>query len=93
LESNIGHLKEFLEKYYRLNDIAFKELKLKFITDFEWYARNTWSCGNNAALKHIERIRKVVKKAVINDWLVRDPFLAFRVRMKNLAAPISIKQN
>ena len=74
----LRHLKEFLEKYYRLNDIAFKELKLKFIIDFEWYARNTWSCGNNAALKHIERIRKVVKKAVINDWLARDPFLGFQ---------------
>ncbi|MEO6000051.1 MAG: site-specific integrase [Chitinophagaceae bacterium] len=71
------HLQEFLIKHYLVSDIAFKQLELKFITDFEWFARTHWSCGNNAALKHIERIRKVVKKAVANDWLVKDPFMSF----------------
>ena len=72
-----GHLKEFLNKYYFVSDIAFKQLDLKFISDFQWYARTKWSCGNNAALKHIERIRKVVKQALINNWLIKDPFLGF----------------
>lgn len=71
------HLQEFLLKHYQVNDIAFKQLDFRFITDFEWFARTHWSCGNNAALKHIERIRKVVKKAVGNDWLVKGPFMSF----------------
>ncbi len=71
------HLKEFLNQHYHVADITFKQLDLKFISDFEWFARMKWSCGNNAALKHIERIRKVVKKAVINDWLIKDPFMGF----------------
>jgi hypothetical protein len=72
-----GHLKEFLNRYYNVPDIAFKQLNLKFISDFQWFARTKWACGNNAALKHIERIRQVVKKAVINNWLIKDPFLGF----------------
>jgi integrase len=49
----------------------------KFIADFEGFARTNWGCGNNAALKHIQRIRKVVKRAVSNNWLVKDPFMGF----------------
>lgn len=71
------HLEEFLQKHYLVSDITFKQLDLKFISDFEWYARTQWDCGNNAALKHIERIRKVVKKAIANDWLLKDPFMTF----------------
>ncbi|MHA4846986.1 site-specific integrase [Flavitalea antarctica] len=73
-----GHLKEFLRDHCRLRDIAFHQLDLRFILDFERFARTRWSCGNNAALKHIERIRKVVKTAVINNWLIKDPFLGFK---------------
>ncbi len=73
-----SHLEDFLKKHYHINDIAFKQLNKKFITDFEWFARTQWACGNNAALKHIERIRKVVKKAVSEDWLIKDPFMRFR---------------
>ncbi|MEP6728251.1 MAG: site-specific integrase [Bacteroidota bacterium] len=75
-----GHLEEFLYGHYRVSDITFKELSTKFITDFEFYARTKWACGNNAALKHIERIRKVVKKAISNDWLTKDPFMNFASR-------------
>jgi integrase len=72
------HLKEFLNDHIRVKDIAFHQLDLSFIVDFERFARTRWSCGNNAALKHIERIHKVVKTAVINNWLIKDPFLGFK---------------
>jgi integrase len=77
-----GHLKEFLIDHCRLRDIAFHQLDLKFVTDFERFARTRWSCGNNAALKHIERIRKVVKTAVINNWLIKDPFAGFKCKQE-----------
>lgn len=72
-----GHLEEFLLKHYHVSDITFKQLDKKFIADFEWFARTNWGCGNNAALKHIQRIRKVVRKAVSDNWLVKDPFMGF----------------
>jgi integrase len=72
------HLKEFLNDHLHIKDIAFHQLDLSFIVDFERFARTRWSCGNNAALKRIERIRKVVKTAVINNWLIKDPFMGFK---------------
>ena len=56
----LGHLKTFLQNQYQATDITFKELNKQFIIDFEIFAKRYWHCGNNAAAKHIQRIRKVV---------------------------------
>jgi hypothetical protein len=73
----LGHLKEFAVKKYRRSDIAFKELDENFLLDFDNYARRNWGCGTNAVIKHIQRIRKIVKKAVSKNWLDKDPFITF----------------
>jgi site-specific recombinase XerD len=77
-----GHLQEFLNDHLHVKDIAFHQLELDFIVEFERFARSKWSCGNNAALKHIERIRKVVKTAVVNKWLIKDPFMGFKAKQE-----------
>jgi hypothetical protein len=73
-----GHLKEFLKKKYKRMDIPFKDLDVPFLTEFDFYAKTVWKCGNNATLKHIQRIRKVVGLAVISGFLEKDPFLGFK---------------
>jgi integrase len=72
-----GHLKEYLQNRYNRTDIPFKGLDLKFITDFDLYAKTTWKCGNNASLKHIQRISKIVNLAVSNEWIAVNPFDRF----------------
>jgi integrase len=73
----LGYLKEFLQKKYCRSDIAFKELDENFLKEFDSYARRNWGCGTNAVIKHIQRIRKIVKKAVSKNWLDKDPFITF----------------
>ena len=74
------HLAEFISKQYHLSDVALKELNYKFIVDFESYAKTHWGCRINAAIKHIERIRKVVNLAVANNWIDKDPFLSYKAK-------------
>jgi len=76
------HLEEFISKQYHLSDIPIKELSYKFIVDFESYAKIHWGCRINAAIKHIERIRKVINLAVANNWIDKDPFLCYKVKRK-----------
>jgi integrase/recombinase XerD len=73
----LGHLKEFLLRKYRRSDIAFKELDENFLLEFDTYARRNWGCGTNPIIKHIQRIRKIVKKVVSKNWLDKDPFINF----------------
>ncbi len=72
-----GHLKEFLKKKYKRTDIPFKDLDIPFLADFDFFAKTVWKCGNNAALKHIQRIRKVVIFAVISGFLEKDTVFGF----------------
>jgi hypothetical protein len=67
-------LKEFLKKKCNRTDIPFRDLDVPFLAEFDFYAKTVWKCGNNAALKHIQRIRKVVGLAVISGLLKILPF-------------------
>jgi hypothetical protein len=71
-------LKEFLKKKCNRTDIPFRDLDVPFLAEFDFYAKTVWKCCNNAALKHIQRIRKVVGLAVISGFLEKDPFLGFK---------------
>ncbi|HMI63475.1 MAG TPA: phage integrase SAM-like domain and Arm DNA-binding domain-containing protein [Puia sp.] len=75
---SLSHLKEFLKKTRGIADIAFKDLDLPFLHTLKLYAETKWHCRTNAALKHIERIRKIVNLAVSSNWIDNDPFFALQ---------------
>lgn len=56
------------------------ELGYKFIIDFERFLRHQNSMGNNTAMKHIERLRKMVSLAFKMEWLDKDPFIKFEAK-------------
>jgi integrase/recombinase XerD len=71
-------LKIFIQAEYRTSDIAVKELNKQFLIDFELFAKRYWHCGNNAVIKHIQRMRKVVNDAIEKNWIDKDPFLGYK---------------
>jgi site-specific recombinase XerD len=75
-----GHLETFLKEHYHRSDISFKELEESFLSDFDAFARRKWNCKTNAVLKHLQRIGKVVKKAVIKGWLEKNPFSSYEAK-------------
>jgi len=82
------YLKRFLHETRRLEDINLKQLNYKFITDFENHLINGpelqkgKKCTNNGAMKHLERLRKMVNLAVRLEWLDKDPFVNYKKRYK-----------
>lgn len=78
------YLKLFLKQKLKTTDIFLNELSYKFIVDFEIFLRN-WSpndhqkpMGNNTAMKHIQRLRKMVNLALNMEWIEKDPFRRFK---------------
>ena len=63
------YVKEFLNRHFRTTDIYLSKLNYKFVTDFEYFLRNREPVNhikpmqNNGVMKHIERLRKVVRLA------------------------------
>jgi integrase len=79
--------KEFLKLNHKRNDLPISELNYRFLTDFESFIfnRNTRverTIGHNAIVKHIVRLRKIVKIAMHNEWIDKDPFLKFKASYK-----------
>jgi len=81
------YLMSFVLKKLKVSDISLKSLDYRFIVDFESYLRSyrpnhyQKSIGNNAIMKHIQRIRKMIKLAFDLEWIDKDPFIKFKPKL------------
>lgn len=77
----------FLKTKLKREDIRLDELNYKFILDFENFLRKhkpnhyQKQIGNNAVMKHIQRLRKMVSLAYRLEWIDKDPFRQFKQRL------------
>jgi site-specific recombinase XerD len=79
----IGKVKAFLLHQYKKEDIDISELNHAFITNFEFYLKTKDEIQNNTAMKYIKNLKKVVRIAIENEWLDRDPFIRFKCTYKD----------
>lgn len=87
----LGHYKTtqkyvltYLTKKYKTSDIHLQNLDYEFVIGFESFLRSYQSrpsqgkIGNNAAMKHIQRLRRMITLAYNMEWIRRDPFVKFK---------------
>ena len=78
------YLKEFLYKKSKTDDTHLESLNYSFIIDFEHYLKtyrpidHQGKISNNTAMKHLQRLRKMVTMAFHLEWINRDPFVRFK---------------
>ena len=77
------HVSNFLLHQYKLDDILLKQIQYSFITDLEHYLKTIRKCNHNSTQKYIRNFRKIINNAIKNDWLDKDPFKAYRVKLKD----------
>ena len=77
----------FMKTKYNVDDIELADLDYKFILEFENFLRNhrpkhyKKQIGNNAVMKHIQRLRRMVTLAYQLEWIDRDPFHKFKQKL------------
>jgi hypothetical protein len=77
------HVKAFLKQQYDLADIQLRQLRYSFITDLEHFLKIIRKCNHNSTLKYPRNFRKIINLSVKNDWLDKDPFKDYRVKLKD----------
>jgi integrase/recombinase XerD len=82
------YVKRFVAQMYLSDDMLLKDLKFQFITDFEFYIRTNPlkegdPCSNNGTMKHLERLKKMVAWAMANEWINKNPFAAYKLKLKH----------
>jgi site-specific recombinase XerD len=68
------HISDFIKIKYRKTDVKLYEVTPMFISDFELYLKTTRKCAHNTTTKYIKNFKKIIRIALANDWLKKDPF-------------------
>ena len=84
------YVKLFIKKKYGQRDIELTQLNFQFINEFDVFLRNAAPLmennplTNNGIMKHMERLRKMVRLAVKMEWIGKDPFQQYALRFKKV---------
>ncbi len=69
---------EFIKLKYDLKDMDLKDLRLRFVTEFEHFLLTTQNINTNTTHKYIKFLKTVINLAVGLDWLDKNPFQQFK---------------
>ena len=69
------HLQDFIKHKFKARDICFNMLKSNFLDDYEYFLKTEKKLQQSTLNKAIQRFRKVVKYAIAEDYLLKDPFI------------------
>jgi integrase/recombinase XerD len=82
------YLQRFLTEQLKIKDIPLSELTYPFLLNFEQFIKRApdrthrYTCSQNGAMKHIERIKKMIRLAMDHEWLEKDPFQKFKLQIR-----------
>jgi len=76
------HVKQFIEEEYNLEDYKLKDIDYRFLTKFEFFLKTIRKCNHNSALKYINNFKKIIRIALANQWMNKDPFYNYKVRFE-----------
>lgn len=72
--TTLKHLKGFMKSKLNLTEIEVTKVDHAFISDFEFYVRSVGKCANNATVKHLKNLGKIMRLCLANRWITYDPF-------------------
>ncbi len=79
-EQSLTALKDYLKFKFNRRDYNFQKLDLQFVEDFEFYLKTQKSFAVATTNKTIQRFRKIVKNAISQAIIDRDPFVNYKVK-------------
>lgn len=83
-QTSLMHTREFIKWKYKVSDVVISDVSYSFITEMDHYLRTVKEIENNTVIKYLTHLRKVVRLAVANDWLQKDPFMNFKMASKEV---------
>lgn len=72
------HIENFLFYKNKKRNIALEDISLKFLNDFDYYLKTEKKFKQITINKSIQRVRKIIKLAIAEGFLMTDPFLLYK---------------
>lgn len=80
-ETSYKHTATFIESVYNKQDVPIAEIDHKFITDYEFWLRTERKCNHNSATKYLKNFKKIIRIALANDYISKDPFVNIKFKL------------
>lgn len=87
----LSSLEAFLNHKYK-EDLPINELSYQFITEYEFFLKSVRGIEHNTAMGIIKKLKQIIKICVANDWLEKDPFLSYRVKIRSTNRPFLLQE-
>lgn len=79
-----NHVKQFIHEEYKVDDYRMKDIDHQFISKFEYFLKTNRECNHNSALKYVNNFKKIIRIALANQWMDRDPFYNYKVQFETV---------
>jgi site-specific recombinase XerD len=80
-DASLKFLKLFMKEEYGKENIPLSKLNPDFIRRYEVFLKTERGCNNNSTIKHLKIFKKVVRIALANDWMQKDPFASIKFHL------------
>ncbi|MEX0287726.1 MAG: site-specific integrase [Flavobacteriaceae bacterium] len=76
------HVSDYIQHRYHRNDIPVCRVDHKFIKGLEYYLKSQKNCDHNTAIKYVVNFKKIIRIALANEWITKDPFFHWKASWK-----------
>jgi len=80
-DASLKFLQDFMKKELDKTDIPLNKLNENFIRQYEAYLKTERGCNHNSSIKHLKIFKKVIRIALANDWIQKDPFASVKFHL------------
>ncbi len=80
------HTKDFIRWQYKREDLPLEDLNHQFISNYEIYLKTERKCAHNTTIKYLKNFKKIVRIALANNWMKKDPFATIKFKLKPVDA-------
>ncbi|MDT0678315.1 site-specific integrase [Autumnicola musiva] len=79
-----NHVEQYINEEYKVDDYPMNDINHQFISKFEYFLKTKRECNHNSSLKYVNNFKKIVRIALANQWMDRDPFYNYKVQFETV---------
>lgn len=83
-ETSYRHTEEFIRFNYKKDDIIIEDVNYQFVKDYEFFLKTERNCCHNSTMKYLKNFKKIIRIAIANEWLHKDPFMNFKMTFEEV---------
>jgi site-specific recombinase XerD len=91
-KTSLDHTRSFIEWKYKLADIDVSKLDYNFISSYALWLKTVRNCNHNSTMKYLANFKKIVLICLKNGWIIKDPFIQFKITKQEVERPILTEQ-